>query len=153
MNIKRPLIIVLLAFAAIVIYASIYEIHQWRVTRDETKSYLDNSLPAITAEWNADELWNRASPEFTKSISIADLDKIFSNFSKHLGKLEKYDGVVEGPMVGTNYILGAGTIQTATYKAKAEFERGPAMFTVTLIKHDGEWEFIKFSVTAKALSD
>src|SRR3954471_23150391 len=57
----------------------------------ESKAYVDEAVPAIGANWSAEEARRRATPAFLSSTSDADLVRIMAVFAK-LGHLVAYQG-------------------------------------------------------------
>src|SRR5438874_465946 len=47
----------------------------------ESKAYVDAAIPVIVTNWNKKELLDRASPEFKKAVSDAQIDQLFHQFT------------------------------------------------------------------------
>lgn len=114
----------------------------------ESKAYVDAAVPAIISSWNEQELFSRASPEFQKAASPADMERFFRWF-RTLGRMHKYEGA-EGESV-TSVTQQAGKVVYARYVAKAIFDAGEADIEVGLIKHGNQWQITRFNVTSPAL--
>lgn len=112
----------------------------------ESQGYVDEALPAIVVDWNAQEIMNRASPKFMQVTPRSELERLFFTF-KQLGKLVEY----EGSKGEANVTVGTsqGTLVTAAYVAKAKFENGQATITVRLIKRDEKWKILAFLVNSE----
>jgi hypothetical protein len=114
----------------------------------EGKAYLDAAVPAIVSSWNDQELLKRASPEFQKAASPADVDRLFRWF-RTLGPMQKYGGA-QGQSV-TWVAPQSGKIINAHYVAKAVFDASEANIEIGLIKHGNVWQIGRFDVTSPAL--
>lgn len=110
----------------------------------ESKSFVDAAIPAISANWSAQALLEKASPEFIQSVSADRLKAVFNQFST-LGHLAKYEGSQgESNMA---FFSGSGSSISASYTARARFENGEAIFRIALVKRDGQWLIRGLNVT------
>src|SRR5947207_7916162 len=114
----------------------------------ESKVYVDAAVPAIVSSWNERELLSRASPEFQKAASPADVERLFRWF-RTLGRLQKYEGA-QGQSI-TSVTPQTGEVISGSYTAKATFDVGEANIEVGLIKHGSQWQIGRFNVTSPAL--
>lgn len=115
-----------------------------------SKAYVDQTVPVIASGWSSDELANDASPELKQVLGTqsAQLNKLFQKLSA-LGALKHYSGAK-----GTSNIFfdtKKGKLITATYTADATFEHGDAHFSLKLIQHDGQWQYLGFYVNSPIL--
>jgi hypothetical protein len=112
----------------------------------QSKAYVDSTVPVIVANWDEQELLNRASPEFIQAAQKSDLDKLYVMF-RRLGHFRAYQG-----SQGQSYMSVTsenGKSITAVYTAKTTFDTGPATIKVTLIKHGDRWQILGFHVDSE----
>ena len=110
-----------------------------------SKAYVDESVPAIVADWSKDELIKRESPQLHKAASDDDLTALFSKLNGALGPMQTYDGA-KGD-ANMNVTPGSGFQVTASYVAEATFQNGKAEINIKLIQIDGAWKVLGFHVT------
>ena len=132
-NILGVTVAVLIVAAAIGIGFLVYKGHGIDA---ESKAYVDSAVPAITANWNQEELLKRATPELRNSIRPGQLTALFEAFSR-LGTLVTYEGATG--QANMTYFTGTGGAVTATYVAKAKYQNGEATIRIVLLKQDGQW--------------
>jgi hypothetical protein len=117
---------------------------------EESKEYIDSSIPAIIAGGEA-ELIKRASPELKTQIAESPLNDMFSRLTA-LGSLVEYDGSKGYATIslGTKASIGdTGRAHVyARYFAKATFKNGTVIYKVLLIRLDGHWLIHGFHVNA-----
>ena len=111
-------------------------VYKGRALDAESKTYVDSAVPAITANWNQEELLKRATPELRNSIRPGQLTALFEAFSR-LGTLVTYEGATG--QANMTYFTGTGGAVTATYVAKAKYQNGEATIRIVLLKQDGQW--------------
>jgi hypothetical protein len=114
----------------------------------QAQAYVDEAVPRIVAEWSADELQRRASPEFLHATKPDDLRSLFVLFAK-LGPLIQYGGAKGQATIYAS--AGAGKRVTASYVAQATFKNGAATIEITLRRIDGVWRVDAFRVNSPAL--
>jgi hypothetical protein len=114
----------------------------------ESRAYVDAAVPAIVSSWNEQELLKRASPEFQKAASPADVDRLFRWFTI-LGRLQKYEGAQGQAIISAT--PQSGNVIYGSYVAKALFDAGEANIEVGLIKHGNQWQIVRLNVTSPAL--
>jgi len=112
-----------------------------------SKAYVDESVPAIVANWSKDELIKRESPQLRKAVSDDDLAALFSKLSV-LGSMQSYDGA-KGD-ANMNVTTASGLQVTAAYVAEATFQNGKAEIKINLIQVDGAWLILGFHVSRPA---
>jgi hypothetical protein len=110
-----------------------------------SKGYVDESVPAIVANWSKDELIKRESPQLRKAVSDDDLAALFSKLGA-LGPMQSYDGA-KGD-ANMNVTPGSGLQVTAAYVAGATFQNGKAEIKINLIQIDGAWLILGFHVNS-----
>lgn len=112
---------------------------------EESQAYADETIEAVCTDWDQSALEERLSPEFWEVTDDADLDKLFEIVGK-LGPLESFE--TSRGEANIQRFLGQEERVTAVYHAEAEFDEGPATITLTLIKHDDEWQVAGFNVNS-----
>jgi len=113
----------------------------------EGKAFVDGALPAITRNWNQQELLDRAAPELKAKAPPAQLSAMFATLAK-LGPMLAYEAAKGSATV--SYTSAEGSVVTATYVAKARCENGTAVFKVILLKREGHWLILNFHVDPEA---
>jgi hypothetical protein len=111
----------------------------------ESSAYADAALKTIVTEWSEKALLDHASPEFKQAVPIDQLDSYFRSCSK-LGALQHAD-----PMkgqAGISYDARVGKRIQGQYSTKAQFENAEATITMGLIKHNEQWQILRFDVQA-----
>ena len=114
----------------------------------QAQAYVDDAVPRIVAEWSADELQRRASPEFLHATKPDDLRSLFVLFAK-LGPLIQYGGAKGQATIYAS--AGGGKRVTASYVTQATFKNGAATIEITLRQIDGVWRVDAFRVNSPAL--
>lgn len=110
--------------------------------------YTDEAVPAITAEWNGEELWSRAAPELMELLENGGLEQLMNAGSFQMGRLVNFN---KSECALTAYELRTGTGERALAQCtgKAEYEKVIAGYTLNLIKRDNEWKILGFFVIAE----
>lgn len=148
---KKLLIILGSIFLVVVVLAAIgigFIAVRGTALDKESKAYADSAIPAIVTTWSEKALLDRASPELKKMATSQEIDRLF-RWTSNLGRLQKCE-----PAEG--HSLMSATTQTgksisAEYTAKASFEKGEATIILGLIKHDEQWQILKFNVQSPQL--
>lgn len=140
---------ILAVFLIVVGGTVVYLFHVGPQLDASSKAYVDANVPLIVKTWSEDELWTRAAPEFKKAVTREELGGLFRKFSEKLGGMQRYDG--SAGEANLAFLLEKGKIVTARYKAKTEFEKGPAVLNVALIQHDGQWQLLGLHVNSTVL--
>ena len=92
--------------------------------------------------------FDQASPQMMAGVSKDKIVSLFKAFSDKLGDLKEYKGAVGDSNV--NY-SAQGKIITATYQAKASFEKGDAVILIRVILNGDKWQLITFNVNSPVL--
>ncbi len=112
----------------------------------EAQAYGDESMRAVCTDWNAGELERRAAKELIEQNPPGTLKSVVDRLTP-LGKLKVVESRVTGIEAKTS--TDTGTFTIAKYSAVCEFEKGDADAELELLKRDGEWRILKFSVKQK----
>ncbi len=122
----------------------------------QTHDFARASVITVLSDWQADELLNRATPQFLESLAGGDLAAMFLPWQQSFGGL-----VACGEMVfKENFASGQlpdqawnfTAIATATYLTEVQFERGTATVEVQVIKCRDTWSINTFNlITTTAL--
>ncbi len=110
-----------------------------------SKEYMDKAIPAISSDWNAKALEERASGEFKNTLDDGELKKILDVFNKKLGKMKVYlwsNG--QSRVLINNYRL----VIIAEYVSDVEFEKGDATILTSLIRKGDKWEILGYKVNS-----
>jgi hypothetical protein len=114
-----------------------------------SKSFVDESVPAIVANWSEDELTKRESAQFRKITSDEALNGLFTRF-RALGPMQTYDGSTG--QANLNVAPATGLEITASYLAETTFQNGKAEIRVNLIRVDGVWQIYGFRIDSPLFS-
>lgn len=109
----------------------------------ESKAYVDKVIPLIMSDWNFGEMEKNASQEMKKTLNAESCKDSFKMFAKNYGKFVKYEGS-KGESV--RYFTVKGTIMTARYKCKIDYEKKNFLITINLVKHSGIWRILNFKI-------
>jgi hypothetical protein len=123
-----------------------YAAYQGRGLDASSKTYVEESIPAIISIWSKDELLKRSSPQLQKVIDEKpeQLDQLFQKFSK-LGPMQSF-GRVKGDS-NVSYTTQNGKVTTAAYVVTAKFKNGEGRITARLVQSPaGQWQFLLFHV-------
>jgi hypothetical protein len=113
-----------------------------------SKAYVDESVVAIAANWNVDELWKRAGPRLRASVKREDMRNLFDALNGALGQMADYDGSAGQ---ATMSMVNSQSTVAAQYVAKAHFRKGDAAISVALVKVGDDWMIEGFHVNSPAL--
>ena len=116
--------------------------YKGRALDAESKAFVDRAVPAIAATWSKQELLDRATPELRQNVRPEQLNALFAGLSR-LGPLVEYEGAKGDARM--SYLVGSGSIVSASYVAKARFQNGTATFRIVLMKRDGRWMIHNFN--------
>ncbi len=114
----------------------------------ESKAYVEDSVVAIGAHWDAAALWQRSTPHFRAVTKQEDLRAFFDAANGALGPLTEYRGASGGAIIA---MTNAKRSTTANYAARATFEKGNAEFEILAIKNGAEWQIEGFHINSNAL--
>jgi hypothetical protein len=115
----------------------------------ESKAYVKDAVVAITADWNADELMKRSTPDFRRVTKPDLLQSLFDAARTALGPLVEYEGAKGDSTAAV--MAGSGTTISARYMAHAKFQKGEAYIQITLLKIDGTWRIEGFNIRSDAV--
>ncbi len=124
-------------------------IPKWRALDKDVTAYIETNVPAIVVSWNSEELLKRGGAELLDSATPEQTAKVFSWMSR-LGALKKLETPVGEIGIGTysdTQLKGTW----ADYKAKAEFEAGPAQIRVVLKRAGETWQIVTFQINSPSL--
>ena len=111
----------------------------------ESKTYIDEAVPAILSTMDKRVLLDRACVEFVdKYKDDRFLDEYFAKL-KRLGKFKAYRGSSGDVHMYIKFPFRKMSV-TAIYKAKAEFDAGTVEFAVSLVRRGGDWQIHGFTI-------
>ncbi len=114
----------------------------------ESKSYIQDAVEKITADWNANELWERSTVQFRKQGTEQDVRNFFDAARSSLGRMQQFRGADGQASV---MVTPAGRSTTARYDAKASFEKGDADIIISVVKSESGWQIEGFHINSTAL--
>lgn len=98
----------------------------------ESQQFVEQTVRAITRNWDEQEIWDRAAPELGQRERAAQIKDDLAVARSNLGMFIEYRWAD-----GTRGDTAAAT--SAVYIARAKFENGDAVFDLSLVKHGGNW--------------
>ena len=121
-----------------------------RMADKESAAYANNAVKAITANWNAQELVNRAHPALLAKTNPQEFTGLFDKIREigKVKKLEKCEGqaIINYPSL-FSYAIGSGSETNAKYVCRADFDRGPAALAMILHKDaKAGWQIVTINV-------
>jgi hypothetical protein len=124
------------------VFGTAFGIQAWnaRTLDAESKAFVDEAVPAITAHWDKQVLLDKAAQSARRGLANAPE---FADYSR-LGALVEYDGAIGSARRPT--LFGGGPLPVASYKAKAKFQNGDVTLHVFVAKRDGEWRILFFNI-------
>jgi hypothetical protein len=113
-----------------------------------SKAYVEESVVAIAANWDANELWKRASPRLRTMTKPDEIRGLFEAAKDALGPLLEYRGSQGQAMM---WAMNSQTKVSAQYVANCSFQRGNAQVQIALIKQGDRWMIEGFHINSSAL--
>lgn len=128
----------------------------------EAEDFINTALPAIVANWDAEELRKRATLKLLESAEPKNLDIFFESCS-NLGHLQVYSRA-KGQWSSSGQYLSnifaekaepqkiADKFVVGNYAAEAEFEKGTAQIKAQIIRQDNQWFVNSLTVSMEGLT-
>ena len=141
-----------IAFAVLVVAGGVaFGVLAWNgaALDKSSQAYVDQSVVAIAADWNADELWKRAGPRLRHAVKETDLRDLVAGLRAALGPLAEYDGSRGQAIIS---VVNAQTQTSAQYVAKGRFEKGEAEVKIALVRSGDSWLIEGFHVSSPVLA-
>jgi len=113
-----------------------------------SKAYVEDSVVAIAANWDANEFWKRASPHLRTTIKQDDVRGLFDAAKGALGSLVDYRGSKGEALIS---VMNARSTVSARYVANGHFQKGDAQFQIVLVKQGDAWMIEGFHINSPAL--
>lgn len=114
----------------------------------EAMAYSEESVKAISANWDAKELESRLDPESKSQFPPDRIKQIMSEGKERLGKLKK-----AAPFRMTDIDVNKASTPGATTQIElhglCSFEKGDADVIFKLAKRDEKWSIMNFVVTPR----
>jgi hypothetical protein len=140
-------------FVSVILIGIAYAVFLSSSQDQEAKRYVDNSLIAITSNWDVNELRSRASQELLSSTKQDDVVSLFTRFAT-LGHLVEYQGSKrEGWKFFINIATKEGNGFKATYVAHSKYNNGKAEIRCVIVKSRDVWKIIGFHVNSATLTE
>jgi hypothetical protein len=133
------------ALVVVGVLAVAFGIQAWNAHRlnVESKAFVDDAVPAITAHWDKQALLDKAAEGSRRGLATGTNAANFAAYSR-LGALVEYGGATGEARQPS--LFGNGPPPIASYKAKAKYENGEVVLHVFVTKHDGAWRIINLNV-------
>ena len=113
-----------------------------------SKAYVEESVVAIAANWDVDELWKRASPRLRTTVKPDEIRGLFDAAKGALGPLVDYRGSQGEAMMS---LQNASPAVSAQYIANCSFQKGNAEIRITLVKQGDTWLIRGFHINSTAM--
>lgn len=141
---KALLMVIGAIFAVLFIVLAVIQ----RMTSDyrDGQSYADAAAVAIVSDWNEQAFLDRASPDLFQVTTREQIDSMFAQL-RGFGRMTKYGGCTGGSY--TFYNIFPWKLTDTIYVARADFEHGSAQIRIRLVKRNGAWHILAFSVHGK----
>ncbi|MDO8682461.1 MAG: hypothetical protein Q7N50_03145 [Armatimonadota bacterium] len=110
----------------------------------EGRQYADAAIPAIASRWEVREFESRAYRPMTVT-ERAPMKALFRKYRK-LGKLKTYYGSQGQATISVR--AGTGIMISGSYTSRADFETGPAVINLTIIKVGNQWRISYINVSS-----
>ncbi len=113
----------------------------------EGKDFVDQSVVAITSNWDYQEYIARATQGAIEASTKGEIESLFMKFRKKFGPIKTYHG-----SQGKHYTnrLGPDTIfEMGNYKASVDYEYSYATIRMLVTMEEGEWKISIFQVNAE----
>jgi hypothetical protein len=147
----RSLLIILASVVLFVIVAGAgISVVVYRVdTLDaQSKAFIDSAVPAITAKWDIAQLLDRGTPDMRDRTGPDD-GKALAGMPANLGQFSEYLGATG--KVNLLSLTGLTGSVSASYVAKASFQKGVVTFDFELVRRDGRWMIDQYHIGALVL--
>ena len=113
-----------------------------------SKAYVEDSVAAIAAHWDADEFFKRAGPELRTRVKPDDIRGLFDAARSALGPLVEYRGSQGEAEIA---VLDSQHRVSAKYVAHGHFQKGDAEIKLLLVKQGDAWMIEGFHINSSAL--
>ncbi len=114
----------------------------------EGKEYIEKTVPVICSSFDPDTFLSLASPELLKVAPPEQIAKLFRWF-KTLGQFKGITEIKGDANISVTTEHGKDV--TGKYSVKVQFEAGPAVIEIVLVKRDGVWKYRLFKLDSPAL--
>jgi hypothetical protein len=111
-----------------------------------SKAYVDDSIVAITTNWDVDELWKRASPHLRRTSNESQVRGMFDAAKDALGPLVEFRG-----SRGEAIISIKDASVSADYLAVGHYRNGDASVRIALVKRGDTWMIEGFRINSNTL--
>ncbi len=135
---------IIYAIAILIIVGIVIGHSKGKALDKESKAYVDQVVPLICANLNMDTMSKYASKELLSSATPEKFEITFIWF-KGLKEFKEFK-----ESSGQAY-MSVGKPVTGRYTAKVEFETGPAIVHILVIKKSENWKVQSFKIQSPAL--
>jgi hypothetical protein len=113
-----------------------------------SKTYTEESVVAIAGNWDADQLWKRASPRLRKAATQQQISDLLAAAKDALGPMLEYRGSKGQALMS---VVNAHSVVSAQYVASGSFQKGAADFRINLVKQNETWMIEGFHIDSPAM--
>lgn len=142
---------IFLFLIVIVVGLGIYMGVQLGPADEEARVYARNSILAISSEWDADEVFARASEELLATLDEGEVIQLMRQGARAVGDLTKLGEVECATNISTH--TKTGKIVQSECTANAEHQRGSVDYTVNVMKRDESWSTTGFHFNVVEMSE
>lgn len=115
---------------------------------EESEKFVNEAMPVILKAMNRQTFFRYADSSLISSAKADRFDHIFEWFGM-LGEMNEY----KGSSGKANVKMGlSGITFTAEYEARASFEKGDAVITVTAVRRGDSWKISGFGISSPVLT-
>jgi hypothetical protein len=112
----------------------------------EATAYIKDAVPRIAANWDSQDLVDRATPELLSAAKTRkEIDRLFVLF-RHLGALKHLDK--PKGMVSWRTFTGTGTVTFGNYTVEGQFQQGAATIEIQLRRVGNTWKINGFRINS-----
>jgi hypothetical protein len=113
-----------------------------------SKAYVDDTVVAIAANWDANELLKRAGPRLRATARPDEIRGLFDVARGALGPMLDYGGSRGEAILS---VANSQPMVSAKYVAKGHFQKGDAELQIVLSKQGDTWLIEGFHISSSAL--
>ncbi|MCI5045312.1 MAG: hypothetical protein MRY72_11500 [Aquisalinus sp.] len=136
-------ILLVLGFVALVVIG----MRQIGPIVDEGTIYANETIRAITTDWDGEEFLQRSSPEMLAILSVSDINQLMNAGRRELGSMTDFNDDAEC-MIASYELDESGESAFLSCTASAQFERAEGDLSLTVVRHDDVWQLAGFFVNA-----
>jgi hypothetical protein len=148
----KNIIIVSCAILGLLIVAGFFAVTNFfkdvKDVDEMSKAYVDEVVPLVLTNLSQENLFLYADEKLKKLGSPEQFDKFFNSLS-NLGAYKVYNGSEGEAHISVSPKFGK--VISGNYICNAEFENGPAVIKIVIIKREDGWKILNFNISSDAL--